>query len=240
VKPIHGFNRLAIAASLILVCTVSYFTLNYWSKVTTVNLQSNNKVLTDTLSDGSVITMNALSRLTYPDKFKGNTRTVGLEGEAFFKITPDKTKPFIINVNGVTVRVVGTSFNIKSRNGKTEVIVETGIVNVSRAKNSINLNPGEKTVVLKSDDNFNKQRIQGKLYSYYINNELVCDRTPLSELVAALNEIYGAHIVITKQSLNQLPITTVFKKQPLEQVLSVVTATFPITVEHKGSQIILK
>lgn len=239
-RRLNRANWLAIAASVVLVCMLSYWGLNYFSRVTIINLQSNNKVLVDTLSDGSVVTMNALSQLSYPNRFSGDTRAVYLSGEAFFKITPDKTKPFIINVNGVTVRVVGTSFNVKSRNGKTEVIVETGIVNVNRDKNSISLKPGEKTVVLKSGNSLTKQSTRGKLYSYYINKELVCDSTPLSELVAALNEIYGAHIVIAKPSLNKLPITTVFKNQSLEQILLVVTGTFPITAVHKSNQIILK
>jgi len=240
IKPVRRFNRLAVAASFVLLCAAGYFAISYFGRVTMVNLQSNNRVLTDTLPDGSVVTMNALSELSYPNKFKGDTRSVKLAGEAFFKITPDKAKPFIIDVNGVTVKVVGTSFNIKSRNDKTEVIVETGVVNVSRDKNSINLNPGERTVVLKSSNSFTRENIKGKLYSYYINRELVCDHTPLSQLVVALNDIYGARIVIAKQSLNQLPITTVFKDQSLNQVLAVITGTFPITVEHSNGRIILK
>lgn len=239
-RPIRRINWLAIAASLILVCAAGYFAANYFGRVSVINLQSNNRVLTDTLPDGSVITMNTLSQFSYPNRFKEATRTVSLQGEAFFKITPDKTKPFIIKVNGVTVRVVGTSFNIKSRNGKTEVIVATGIVNVSRDKNSINLNPGEKTVVLKSGDSFSKVNTRGNLYSYYVNKELVCDQTPLSELVAALNEVYGSHIIIANHALDKLPYTTVFKDQSLDQILSVVSETFKITVEHKGSKIILK
>jgi transmembrane sensor len=138
VKPMRRYNWLVAAAVAAVFTAVGYFASNYLGRVTLVNLQSNNSVRIDTLPDGSVVTLNAASKLSYTDKFNGDTRPVTLLGEAFFKITPNKAKPFIINVNGVTVKVVGTSFNVKSRNGKTEVIVETGIVNVSRDKNNIN------------------------------------------------------------------------------------------------------
>lgn len=241
IRPVNNkINWLAVAASFIVICAISYFGVSYLGKSATVNLQSNNRVLTDTLPDGSVITLNTLSKLSYPKNFKGATRAVNLDGEAFFKVTPDKAKPFIIKVNDVTVRVVGTSFNIKSRKGKTQVIVETGIVNVSKAKNNLNLNPGEKTEVLNGSSSFVKSKTNNKLYSYYINQMLICDQTPLNELVDALNEIYGAQIVIARPSLKKVPITTVFKAKSLEQVLEVVAVTLNITVEHRGSQIILR
>lgn len=240
-RPVRPAYWLRIAAALLVFCTIGYFVVSYLNRpVAIINLQSKNRVLTDTLPDGSVVTMNRLSQIDYPKEFGSNNRTVTLKGEAFFKVTPDKTKPFIIKVNDVTVKVVGTSFNIKSREGKTEVIVETGIVNVSKHKNSINLRPGEKTEVTRGSNSFNKQIISGKLYSYYINKELVCNQTPLNELVHALNDIYGANILIARPSLKSMPITTVFKDQSLEQVLNVIAETFKISVTRKNNQIILK
>src|SRR6185295_8602769 len=81
--------------------------------------QTGQNVLVDTLSDGSVITLNKRSTITYPSKFKGNTRAIALKGEAFFNVAPDQKKPFIISVNDEQETVVGTSFNIKSENGNT-------------------------------------------------------------------------------------------------------------------------
>jgi transmembrane sensor len=69
---------------------------------------------------------------------------------------------------------------------------------------------------------------------------LVCDQTPLNELVEALNGIYGQHIVIANPQLKRMAITTIFKDQSLDQILDVVAETFKISVEHKNGQIILK
>lgn len=232
-----------IAASLLLICTVAWLTISHYydnRNIAFIKIESEAKTRVQTLPDGSVVTLNSHSTLIYPEKFTGKIRPVTMLGEAFFKVTPDKTKPFIIRVNGVTVRVVGTSFNIKSRDGKTQVIVETGIVNVSEKKKSVNLNPGEKVFVTGKDGLQTKESIKGRLYNYYATHELVCDETPLHELVSSLNEVYDAHIVIGNKAIASLPITTVFKDQSLDQVLLVISETFKIKVERGKKGIVLK
>jgi ferric-dicitrate binding protein FerR (iron transport regulator) len=234
---------IGIAASLLLVCTVAWLTINHYydnKAIAFIKIDSEAQTRVQTLPDGSVITLNSHSTLIYPEKFTGKIRPVTMLGEAFFKVTPDKTKPFIIKVNGVTVKVVGTSFNVKSRDGKTQVIVETGIVNVSEKTKNINLNPGEKVQVTKKDGLLAKESIKGRLYNYYATHELVCDETPLHELVSSLNEVYGAHILVGNKAIANLPITTVFKDQSLDQVLLVISETFKIKVERGKKGIVLK
>jgi transmembrane sensor len=243
IKKITRQQWVGLAASVVLICTVLWLTFNHVydnGSESFVRVDSKNQIKTQTLPDGSVITLNSNSTIVYPGKFAGNIRPVSLRGEAFFKVTPDKTKPFIIKVNDVTVRVVGTSFNIKSRNGKTEVIVETGIVKVSKKQSSINLNPGERVTINKNQVELAKEASKGKLYNYYLTHELVCDKTPLNEVVKALNETYGANLVIANKSLENLPITTTFKGQSLDEIVDVISGTFKIKVEHKGRQIILR
>ncbi|WP_183561789.1 FecR family protein [Mucilaginibacter sp. SP1R1] len=242
-KRLKTTHWLGLAASVILICTVLWLTFNHVydkGSVSFVKIDSQNKVHKQTLPDGSVITLNSHSVLVYPGKFTGNIRPVSLQGEAFFKITPNKTKPFIIKVNDVTVRVVGTSFNIKSRNGKTEVIVETGIVQVSKKQNSINLNPGEQLSVTSQQGFLSKELSRGKLYNYYLTGQLVCNKTPLHELVQTLNEVYNAHIVIVNKSLENQPITTTFQGQSLDEIVGIIADTFKITVIHNNQQILFK
>jgi len=243
IKKLSRKQWIGIAASLVLICTVLWLTFNHVydnGSISFVRIDSKDKVQTQSLPDGSVITLNTRSTIVYPGRFTGNIRPVSLQGEAFFKVSPDKTKPFIIKVNDVTVRVVGTSFNIKSRNGKTEVIVETGIVQVSKKQNSIDLNPGEQVTVTNDQALLAKQQSRGKLYNYYLTGQLVCDRTPLSEVVSTLNEVYSTHIVIANKSLENLPITTTFKGQSLDEVLDVISGTFKITVIRNNQQIVFK
>ncbi|MGB8193085.1 MAG: FecR domain-containing protein, partial [Chitinophagaceae bacterium] len=196
--------------------------------------------LTDTLSDGSVVTLNKKTSLSYPNKFKGDKRSVALQGEAFFKVTPDSKKPFIIQSNDVTIKVIGTSFNVRNDNNATEVIVETGIVEVSHRNSSIELRPGEKLVVHAQDTLLTKEKQQDKLYNYYSTKQFVCDNTPLWKLVQALNDAYDAHIEIGRPELRNIPITTTFNNESLDRILEIVRLTLNISVTKTGDKIILR
>jgi transmembrane sensor len=197
-------------------------------------------VLNDTLPDGSVVTINKGSSISYNSKLKGETRKVKLKGEAFFNVTPNKKKPFVISVNDVQITVVGTSFNVKNINGNTEVVVETGIVQVTRGGKTVELNANEKTEVHAQDSVLNKEQVRDKLYNYYRTKQFVCDETPLWKLVEVVNEAYNSHIVIGNPGIRNLTITTTFDNESLEQVLNVIKETFNITIIKEADTITLK
>ena len=234
---------LRIAASIVLISTLGWLGYSYFenkSANTLIRIYASNTTLNDTLPDGTTVTLNKNSSISYTSRFTGKTRSVTLKGEAFFNVSPDKTKPFIIHINDVTVQVVGTSFNVKNKNGKTIVDVETGIVKVSKNKDQVELIHGEKVIISDQKPELLKSISKGRLYNYYRNKELVCDETPLEELVEALNEIYNVNIIIKNPSLKEKPLTTVFKDQSLDQVLEVIQETFRIEIEHKNNQILLE
>ena len=240
----NRFSWMRVAASIILIIGVgvaAYWLVTRNAEPIEIVAQTGQHVLVDTLPDGSVVTLNKRSAITYPSKFKGNRRTIALKGEAFFNVAPDKKKPFIISVNDVQVTVVGTSFNIKSENGNTEVVVETGIVQVTKAGKTVELTAGEKIKVSANDSTGTEEPVTDKLYNYYRSKEFVCDNTPLWKLVQVLNEAYDANIIIGRKELNDLPLNTTFYNESLDQVLEVIHLTFNITVIKKeNGQIILQ
>ena len=239
-----SFSWLRVAASIILIAGLGitlFMLVNKNTEPKEMVAQTGQNVLIDTLSDGSVITLNKRSTVTYPSKFKGNTRAIALKGEAFFNVAPDKKKPFIISVNDVQVSVVGTSFNIKSENGNTEVVVETGIVQVTKSGKTVELNAGEKIIMPANDSSATKEKVSDKLYNYYRSKEFVCDETPLWKLVQVLNEAYDSKIIIGRKELNDKRITTIFYNESLEKILEIIHLTFDITVIKKeDGQIILQ
>jgi transmembrane sensor len=237
------FGWMKIAASIIIVVGLGlagYWMMNKNGPVKEMLVEAKQVVLKDTLPDGSVVTINKGSSISYPPAFKGNTRKIALKGEAFFNITPDKKKPFVISVNDVQVTVVGTSFNVKSINGNTEVVVETGIVRVTKAGKTVELKAAEKLVTKPADTSFAKEEVSDHLYNYYRTKEFVCDGTPLWKLVEVLNEAYNANIVIGRDELRTLPMNTTFYNESLDQVLNVVSLTFSIKVTKEGNKIILQ
>ena len=237
-----SLNWLRVAAIVILaigVIALTYF-LSDRSSATPISVATSINPKGDTLPDGSFVMLNKNSSISYTRKFRGNKRRVDLKGEAFFTVTPDKEKPFVINVNDITITVVGTSFNIKSIGGKTQVIVETGIVQVTKNNKTVELLANEKLITNTTDSMLVKEKVTDKLHQYYRSKEFVCDHTPLWKLVEVLNEAYNANIIIERNELRTLPLNTTFYNESLDKILSVIAETFEITVERKGNQIILK
>lgn len=232
---------LRIAAALIgitLISSVYWFVNKNRPEIATI--KSGSDVLKENLADGSVITLNKNSSIVYDKKLKGATRNIALTGEAFFEVAPDKNKPFIITVNDVTIRVVGTSFNVKSSNGNTEVNVKSGVVEIIRQSEKVSLRAKEKVIVETSNQQLQKDSTRGELYDYYKTKVFVCDNTPLWQLVATLNEAYGADIIIENNSIRSLPLSVTFNEEPIDKILAIVTQTLSITAAKKDNQIVLR
>ncbi|MEJ7587280.1 MAG: FecR domain-containing protein [Ferruginibacter sp.] len=243
VTNVNRFSWLKVAASvtgLIGLALFAWMFLKDNNNGKKVTAQATNYVLTDTLPDGSLITLNKRSSITYQQIFTGNTRAIALAGEAFFKVEPDKEKPFIITVNDVQIRVVGTSFNVKNEKGNTEIVVETGIVSVTRLGKKVELKAGEQLTILSAGGQLQKKAVRDHLYNYYRTKEFVCDDTPLWKLVEVLNKAYDADISIGRNDLSALRITTTFNNESLDKILEIIHLTFDIKVTRNAGQIILQ
>jgi len=228
----------AMAAAAILILAIGFFWLNQPAPQQT--LASGQTVINQKLADGSEIILNKQSSLHYPKTFKGKTRSVELKGEAFFNISPDKSKPFIIDVKDVLVTVVGTSFNVREDSSYVEVLVETGIVKVSHEGKEVTLQAGEKIKMPFAGAVAAKEKVSDKLHNYYRTKEFVCDDTPLWKLVQVLNEAYKTNIVFGREELKDLRMNTTFYNESLDQVLEVIHLTFNITVRKENGRIILE
>jgi ferric-dicitrate binding protein FerR (iron transport regulator) len=236
-----NFNWIKIAASLLLITSLGWFGYQQFKSPSQINSQTLANTRIINLPDGSIVTLNKYSRIDYPEKFTGNTRNVKLiKGEAFFSVTPNKNKPFSIQTENASILVVGTSFNVKCSEEKTEVIVETGIVKVSKKATSIDLKPGEKIVVDNHYSILEKRIVTDKFYNYYITKEFVANGTPLWRLVEVLNDTYDTKIVIRNEAIKNLKLTSTFKNESLESIIDVIKETFKLQVTKEKNLIILQ
>lgn len=236
----RGFGWIKVAASIILIAGVALIAYLVIGKPKEQTILAEQSPVTETLPDGSVVTLNKRSFIYYKEKPLGDNRLVRLKGEAFFNVKANKEKPFIIQANNLQVTVVGTSFNVKAGfDGVTEVVVETGIVRVTSKDRTIELKAGERTTISDKDNIFQKESVTDKLYNYYRTKEFVCDDTPLWKLVDVLNEAYDTNIIFGNEKLRDKRMTSPFYNQSLDQVLDVISETFNITITKTGNQIIL-
>lgn len=190
------------------------------------------------LDDGSVVYLNAGATFTYPKKFKGNTRTVSLNGEAFFNITRNENCPFIIRANAAEIKVLGTSFNVQSSKNKTEVLVETGKVQLRPLNNEADkllLEKGEigslQQAKLKKQNNPNPNYLSWK------TRKLVFDATPLQDVMPIIEKTYGVDIELPVD-LEALQLTSTFNHEPLEIILESIAKSFNLTYFKNGRSIV--
>jgi transmembrane sensor len=237
---------LRIAASLLLLAALGVaiaIAINKNQKVT-ITTAANEMLKTVILPDGSKVTMNSNTTLSYMKRFQGNTRNVEFTGEAFFEVTPDKSKPFIIQADEASIKVVGTSFNVdtKGSSSSVEVYVATGIVEVYKPENknnSVFLHPGEIGTVsrniIHSKKSSNENAIAWK------TGRMDFRDIPLSEAVEMLNKMYRVNIICNEPGLVNTKVGGRYQypDEPLDTILTILCQQNFLKIEKSGDKIYL-
>jgi transmembrane sensor len=247
-SPAMWFIRIA-AAFFVVVCVGLVLTLNYYRhrpETTLRTFTSGDLPVTDTLPDGSVVTLNAHSKLEYPEKFAGKERLVTLQGEAYFDVAHDPAHPFRIHAGAADVRVLGTSFHLNARSDQVKVAVQTGKVELSQADST----PGtpRPRIVLTAgmaaryDSKARKilpeaGDVENELF--WKTKRLVFRNEPLAEVVAVLNATLGDSIVLDSEAIRDCPLTTTFDQPSIASALDVIAKTFNLEVIQDGHRYIL-
>ncbi len=197
------------------------------------------------LADGSTVSLNASSRLRYPEKFDGSTRTVYLEeGEAFFKVAADQAHPFIVQSGDVATTALGTSFNIRaySREKKITVALITGKVKVDHAQKPkpVILLPSERVSIdcesaFMAKTTFDKEDdVAGwKL------GVLVFKDASYNEVMAEIENRYNV-TVINESGKTEWRYTGSFKDENLQDIIETICLTKNISYTIKNDTIFLK
>jgi len=193
-----------------------------------------------TLSDGSIVYLNADSKLYYPANFEGNTRTVEFEGDAFFDIAKNPDKPFIIKAKNAEIKVLGTSFNVNTNIGgnEVEVLVETGKVQLSSNNETDYIEPGfmgktDKGKITKKQ-NSDVNYMAWKTKSFNFENGI-----KLQTAIEVLNRSYHANIQFSDKSIADTELYTSFNNKPLDTILNILCETYYLKFIKKENSILL-
>ena len=200
------------------------------------------------LSDGTKVTLNRDTKINYPDKFGDDIREVSIEGEAFFEVTPNPNKPFIIHAGEATIKVLGTSFSVNAypENDKVEVIVETGKVKFSKLQTSLKtaheviLDPGEKGTYLNKSKELTKSTNNDPNFLAWKTHKLIFSETSLNEVIKQLNKVYRVQIETADPNLDSLLLNAHFEKESLDFILEVISTTHGLKIDKKGEHYLLK
>lgn len=192
-----------------------------------------------TLSDGSIVSLNSDSKLTYPSNFINNERRIELVGEAYFRVASDLTKPFFVVSGEMTTMVTGTEFNIKNRNNKVSVIVAEGSVKTYSNKNpqGISLKKGE-MVSLYTNGQLSKQKtVDLNHFLAWRKNKLSFSNTSLSDVMADIERYYNVSVRFNDNNNKSRTLTGIFETDSLEHILSIISLTLDIRISQDGKKI---
>lgn len=232
---------LKIAAALLLVL-VSGFVANYLlTRTGDTVYQTAENMRTITLPDGSVVALNRNSKLTYAEGFGKINRQVTLEGEGFFEVVPDATKPFEVRVDKTLVSVLGTSFGVQSYayRPSLEVTVVTGKVQVATmgANQQVLLRAGERAVYVRNSHELKKEINEDPNFLSWKTKKLTFDAATLQEVVSAIGFTYGVEITISASVTDSCKVTVSFDNQSLDAVLNVLKSTLDLTYRKTANRI---
>lgn len=238
----HGLGY--VAAILVLVVSSGLLTYRYVQPRKPVSLSANvmNTLYTPAgqraqliLQDGTEVWLNAKSRLTYPAHFTGDSRKVAIEGEAFFKVAKDPSRPFIVSTHDVDMKVLGTQFNVCSypENEYVQTSLLEGSVCVffpDKENEGIILNPNQQVTV--SNGRMKVEPIRLKEHFLWRDGIYAFENEPLTDILKKLELYYDVKIVVKNTSLFKGTYTGKFRQRDsLDDVFRVLQQIHKFKVE---------
>lgn len=237
-----SFGWMRVAAVLVLAIGLSIwiFKRQEQSSLETIVISAGQEFINQPLADGSTVYLNQASTLTVlGDLSTSETRLVRLEGEAFFDISRDPARPFLIETDGMRVKVLGTSFLVRGDDKGLEVVVREGKVAVARAD-------GSDPVELTEHQRYTMDRTTGNVVVDLDPTEnawswqtgiLQFQATPLNEVLRTIERHYHIRINLANPANESCPFTSRFEKADASTVLQSIARSFAMEVRTSGQGI---
>lgn len=253
-----------VAAAVFLIVMTSLALLPYLTKISAKQTAYTERAAKKsfTLPDGSKVVLNAESKLVYPKAFQGEDRRVTLIGEGFFDIAKDPRRPFIIHTAQMDIKVLGTSFNLRSypNDQFSETTLLSGTIEVSlkeRPADRVTLKPSEKLIVRNSDvkDHYNGtepgndaltqithlQKIDNNVVeTSWIYDKLIFKEQSFADISKMLERAYDVKIDFENQHLKQLKFTGHFEKESVVDILNALRLVEPFSYTMQSKKIIIQ
>ena len=176
--------------------------------VLTTSKQGNIKVV---LYDGSLVWLNAGSELRYPNTFVENQRVVYLKGEAYFEVSKNKEKPFLVQVDDMSVKVYGTEFNVNTYNN-IETVLVTGSVSMNQGGKEVLLKPNQKGVFDQVSGKITVEDVDVLAYVSWKNGDFIFRNESLNSIMDKLSRWYGLEVLYQDAGLQDVRLSGNLKR----------------------------
>ncbi|RIJ48550.1 FecR family protein [Maribellus luteus] len=239
-----------VAAALIIGLVTGYFVSNLrqasYEPVYFTAHAPKGSISETLLPDGSLVVLNAGSRLEYALGKNNQVNEVRLDGEAWFDIHPNPERKFIVKTSHYNVNVTGTQFNVKAYEEDDEITttLEKGSVSIESGEKtalaySPELKPGEQFSLNKETQKAILSKVNTKIYTTWKDNKLIFINMDLDELFVLLERKFGVDIEISNTEILDLHYTGTIKNETILEILDLISHTLPLNYEIIGQKIII-
>lgn len=210
--------------------------LQYYSYIT------GNSISSFELPDGTEISLNKNSKLSYSSSYGEQVREVSLDGEGFFTVTKDKEKAFVVDLNGSKISVLGTVFNVKNYKKEditTATLVE-GSIRFETPDQQIVLKPDQQLVFNKSNNKIDMTNVSTDLVTAWKSHLIKYRSVPFREFLDMLKERYEVEIILSNEALGDQKVTGSFDESlTVDQILDLMKKNLVFRWKKQGESYVI-
>ena len=234
----------AVVATLMALGGLANFYLHRMADADLLTAMATDEVKVITLSDSTKVWLNKKASLKYPSRFADKERQVYLDGEAYFEVTKNREKPFIVKNGAMQVRVLGTKFvlcNEQSSPVAKATLVE-GQIEVTDQENQgkVVLNPGQRAELNKANGLLTVKQVDAKMDAVWRDNYIPFHKANIVEITRKLEECYQVKFILSPDvELERTYSGILKKKKEISSVLKSLQNSVPINYEITDEGIVL-
>ncbi len=250
---LFGIRLVPVAAIVLLLLAGSFYVVKQMAKtkityadlttqMETIEIAHKERAKIE-LADGTRIVLDAGSKLTYPAQFSNHQREVTLEGEGFFEVEKDKSRPFVVHAKNAEIKVLGTKFNVRAwKESETiTVAVKEGLVSLAQAHDSsdkqVLIGGGKQSQLTKDGKLAEVNRTDIDRHIAWMDNEIRMKNVKLKEVLAQLTRWYDFEFHVQDSHLLETPITVHIRKTNIDDVFELIGMITHTKVERDSNVI---
>ena len=159
-----------------------------------------------TLADGSRVWLNAGTKLTYPIAFVGKERRVHLDGEGYFEVVRDENQPFIVEINGMEVKLLGTSFNLRSfaADNRSTATLVSGKIEVKTPTRHVELSPNQQADLVVGENKLDVREVDAVVYGAWTKGKFVFRRERLETILDDVSRWYNVTVFYEQSRVKEI------------------------------------
>ena len=195
------------------------------------------------LADGTLVYLNSATRMKYPVKFDEKERKVYLSGEAYFEVAKDPGRPFFVEMEGVEVRVYGTSFNVNThQKGNIQTVLVKGSIGVKVLSSGMEsvIRPGQMAEFKQGNTKVDVKDVNVAVYTDWKDGIFRFENQRLEDILAVLSNWYDMNVFYQTVSVKELHFSGYMERyKDVSVILEAITLSTGVTFSIQGKTIIV-